>query len=267
MIGFLIRKNFYDFWDNLFRMMIANFGFVLSFGLTILLPASIPSFFTQVAIDKGLHYLLFALMGAGFLWCSIYFSALSHSLANISDYKSFGFKDFFYSIKETWKSGLVLGLILLAAMFFLVIGIPFYLGMHSFLGVLIAAILFWSGLLLFLALQYWTAVRARLDKRPSKILKKCFIIFMDNPGLTIFLAITNLITLFASTAVGFLLPGPAASLLFLDEALRLRLYKYDWLDKNPDANRRKIPWEELIAEDREKTGSRSLRSFIFPWKD
>jgi hypothetical protein len=36
---------------------------------------------------------------------------------------------------------------------------------------------------------------------------------------------------------------------------------------HPDADRRHIPWEELLAEDREKTGTRSLRSFIFPWKD
>jgi hypothetical protein len=71
--------------------------------------------------------------------------------------------------------------------------------------------------------------------------------------------------------LAFLLPGPAGLLLFLDEALRLRLLKYDWLEANPDTTgskkRRQIPWDAILIEEREKTGDRSFRSFIFPWKD
>jgi hypothetical protein len=70
-----------------------------------------------------------------------------------------------------------------------------------------------------------------------------------------------------SLFLALLFPGPAGILLFLDEAMRLRLLKYDWLEANPDANRRKIPWDALLIEEREKTGTRSLKSFIFPWKD
>jgi hypothetical protein len=70
-----------------------------------------------------------------------------------------------------------------------------------------------------------------------------------------------------SMFLGFLAPGPAGVLLFLDEGLRLRLLKYDWLEANPDANRRKVPWDALLIEEREKTGTRSFKNFIFPWKD
>ncbi|MDR1985520.1 MAG: hypothetical protein LBP88_00935, partial [Treponema sp.] len=59
----------------------------------------------------------------------------------------------------------------------------------------------------------------------------------------------------------------AGILLYLDEALRLRLLKYDWLEVNSDATLRKIPWDALLIEEREKTGTRSLKNFIFPWKD
>jgi hypothetical protein len=62
-----------------------------------------------------------------------------------------------------------------------------------------------------------------------------------------------------------LLPGPGGLLLFLDEALRIRLLKYDWLEANP--GRKKIPWNTLLEDDREKTGSRSIKGLIFPWKD
>jgi hypothetical protein len=59
--------------------------------------------------------------------------------------------------------------------------------------------------------------------------------------------------------------------LFIDEALRLRLLKYDWLMANPAGStagrRRRIPWHDLLKEDREMTGTRTWRNFIFPWKD
>jgi hypothetical protein len=66
-------------------------------------------------------------------------------------------------------------------------------------------------------------------------------------------------------------------LLYLDEALRLRLLKYDWLEtrtaeQGGDLFKKgwkqvKIPWEELLAEEKDKTGKRSLKSFFFPWKE
>jgi hypothetical protein len=71
----------------------------------------------------------------------------------------------------------------------------------------------------------------------------------------------------ASLFLALLLPGPAGMLLLMDEALRLRLRKYDYLEANPRADRRKIPWKELLEEDVELTGTRTLRNFIFPWKE
>jgi hypothetical protein len=70
-----------------------------------------------------------------------------------------------------------------------------------------------------------------------------------------------------SLFLAFLAPGPAGALLFLDEAFRLRLLKYDYLEANPDANRKQIPWDALLIDERERTGTRTLRNFIFPWKD
>jgi len=90
---------------------------------------------------------------------------------------------------------------------------------------------------------------------------------MDNTGFSIFLILHNIIALSFSLLLVFILfPGPVGVLLFTDEALRLRLLKYDWLEENPDANRKKIPWDALLIEEREKTGTRSLKNFIFPWK-
>ncbi|MBR4011819.1 MAG: hypothetical protein IKI98_03255, partial [Spirochaetaceae bacterium] len=86
---------------------------------------------------------------------------------------------------------------------------------------------------------------------------------------SIFIFIYNLILAVLSCVV-FVLPGFSGICLSLNNALRLRLYKYDWLEEHPDIPlkeaRKQIPWGELIAEDYETLGPRSFKSFIFPWK-
>ena len=49
--------------------------------------------------------------------------------------------------------------------------------------------------------------------------------------------------------------------------MKLRLYKYDYLEENPDAKRNDIPWDALLIDERERVGKRTLRGMIFPWKE
>jgi hypothetical protein len=209
-------------------------------------------------------------MGAllvGSLWCFVYLSAAALSLKTISDYGNFGFADFLANLKTAWPAGLVLGAFAFLAIILCTTVIPFYLSMKSMMGLMLAAIVFWTLVTAVLALQFFFAIRSRLDARLVGAVKKCFIIFFDNPMFCIFSLIHNTFVLILSLFVAFLFPGPAGILLFLDEGLRLRLMKYDWLELNPEANRRKIPWDAILIEEQEKTGTRSLKNFIFPWKD
>jgi hypothetical protein len=145
--------------------------------------------------------------------------------------------------------------------------IPFYLSMNSMAGLFFAAVIFWTFIAGLLALQFFLPVYFRLDRKIPKALKKCFLICFDNPLFCVFSLLHNAVLLILSALLAFLLPGPAGALLYLDQALRLRLLKYDWLEANPQAPRGKIPWDLILVEEREKTGSRSLRNLIFPWKD
>jgi hypothetical protein len=257
MIGFLIKKNLFDLWDNLFKVALINLGFIASVAIPVFIPtllASVPA-------------LALIVVFLGILWCLVYLSAASLSLKTISDYSSFGFQDFWANLKPALPAGLtlaVLGVLGYVLCFFV---IRFYLQMNSMIGLLLAAVIFWTVVVALLSFQFLFAVRARLDTKLSKIIKKCFIFFFDNPGFCIFSFLNNLVMLVLSFFLALLFPGPAGILLFLDEAMRLRLLKYDWLEANPDADRRKIPWDALLIEEREKTGTRSLKSFIFPWKD
>ncbi len=144
------------------------------------------------------------------------------------------------------------------------------LGHGGLAGALAAGVLFWFGLAALLSLQYYIPLRARLGGGFGKNLRKSFILFFDNPSFSVFLALYNAVSLALSGFLAFLAPGFAGLALALDCGLRLRLYKYDWLEKNPLSPRRArraIPWEELLAEDRELVGKRTLKGMIFPWKE
>jgi hypothetical protein len=261
MIGFLIKKTFYDLWDNLFRIIVLNLGFIVSLAIPIL----IPGFLQHIPLFQVI------IIAVGILWCFVYLAAAALTVKAVSDYGVFGFADFVDNLKKGWPVGIFMSV---AVFFFFVVIrviIPFYMKMNSMVGILLGGLIFWSLALTVVSFQFFFAIRARLDTKLSKIIKKSFIIFFDNPGFSIFSALYTLVTLIISFVFVFLLPGPGGVLLFLDEGLRLRLMKYDWLEANPpepdSPKRRQIPWDALLIEEREKTGHRTLRNLIFPWKD
>jgi hypothetical protein len=255
MFGFLIKKTFYDLWDNLFKIALINLGF-----LALLLAGIIAA-----PLLHAVPLLSIGIMALCLLCCCVYLSAAALCLKTLSDYGSFGFAGFFHSFAAAWPAGLLLGILCLLGFFLIALAIPFYFSLGSFAGLLLGCFLFWTMLTVSLALQFYLPIRARLDARLGKIIKKCFLILFDNTPFCILIGAASLAILALSLPLFMLLPGPGGLLLFLDEALRIRLLKYDWLEENP--GRRKIPWGILLEEEREKTGSRSLKGLIFPWKD
>jgi hypothetical protein len=199
------------------------------------------------------------------LCCCVYLAAASLSLRALSDYGSFGFADFFGNLAAAWPACLLLGALCFLGYFLTVMAIPFYFSLGSFAGLLLGCFLLWTTLTVSLALQFYLPIRARLDARLGKIIKKCFLILLDNTLFCILAGVASVAILALSLPLFMLLPGPGGLLLFLDEALRIRLLKYDWLEANP--GRRKIPWDILLEDEREKTGNRSIKGLIFPWKD
>ena len=141
---------------------------------------------------------------------------------------------------------------------------------HSIIGFLLAAFLFWIDVVIFLSFQWFVAIRSLMHNDFRKCLKKCFLIFFDNTGFSILMGIYTLICFLLSFfCVGFV-PSLSGIVLAQTNALRLRLYKYDYLEQHPEletpAQRKKIPWEELIYDDREALGPHKLKQMFFPWK-
>ena len=139
------------------------------------------------------------------------------------------------------------------------------------IGLFVGALLFWVDIFIALSLQWFVPIRSTFHNKFFKCLKKCFIIFMDNTGFSIIMALYHLLLIALSVLpIGFF-PSLAGVSISKHNAFRLRMYKYDYLEEHPELKtpkeRRKIPWEELIFDDREALGPRKLRSFLFPWKE
>jgi uncharacterized membrane protein YesL len=258
MIGFMIKKTFFDTWDNLFSVAILQIGFFLLTALPVFIPYQLNSVHPALSL---------AALGAGILLLFVYASAVSLMARDMCDYKQAGFQEFAACVKEGWKTGVIFGIIAIIYIVVLLTAVPFYMGIKSFPATAALVALFWISLFLLLAAQYFFPVRARLDRSIKKIIKKSFLIFLDNTAFTVFLGLGSAGILLLSALTFFFVPGFTVLLMWLHTGFKLRLMKYDYLELNPQADRRHIPWETILQEERERVGKRTLKGMIFPWKE
>jgi hypothetical protein len=81
MFGFLVKKAFFDMWDNLFRILLMNLGYIALFAW----------FFLLVPLFSAVPLLLFAAAAIGILLFAVYSGAVSRMCSEISDYRQPGF--------------------------------------------------------------------------------------------------------------------------------------------------------------------------------
>ncbi|MCX7030315.1 MAG: hypothetical protein NTU62_09370 [Spirochaetes bacterium] len=333
MFGFLVKKTFFDMWDNMFRIILLNLAFLALMGmiaLPSLLSGDVPadaaaasgsaSVSAQSSVQKApaaplsdaemeadfntflsecaakpfsaplarillmlgpvrgsqligmliarqpLIVLPLVILLIGVAALAALCGVASRMTSEIADYKQPGFADFLASLKESWANSL-LGAGLLAGYLFVVsIAFPFYAG-KGVVGWLAMGLLFWVTVAALLAVQYFFPIQSRLDRKFRKIVRKSFLLLFDNTIFSFGLLAVALIIFGVSAFTAFLLPGISTIFLWWNAALKLRLYKYDWLEQNPGADRRKVPWDALLIDDRERVGKRTLKGMIFPWKE
>ncbi|HKL86301.1 MAG TPA: hypothetical protein VJ861_08225 [Treponemataceae bacterium] len=261
MIGFFIKKAFFDGWDNLLHIVVLN---VLI--LTVAFGGFFIAGFTAEIVPLSMALLFVTVMIEG-----VFLLAISSMMAKIVDYRSFTFRDFISEIGKIWKHGALFGALIAVLAFVFSVTLPYYLSLGNMIGFALAMLLFWVGIILLLSLQWFLPIRSQLDDNFMKCIKKSFIIFFDNSLFSIFMLIYSLVLFVLSLFLVMLVPGFTGILLAHNEAFRLRMYKYDWMEKNTDLDpvkaRKSIPWEELLEDDEDTVGHRSFKSFIFPWKD
>ena len=260
MIWFFLKKNFFDAWDNLLSMVLYN---LIALAL----------YFAAYFFAKGLldYPLASMLVGAFFLLLLIVFLfAVNKTMAKFADFKFVSFKETLLELPSVIKDALLFVALIAILIFLACVGIPFYLRLGGMIGIFLAAVVFWLLLFSVLALQWFLPIKSQLNDPFIKSIKKCFLIFFDNAFFSIFMLVFALILLVISLFTGTILPGFSGIILAYNNAFRLRLYKYDWLDEHKDIPlkqaRKQIPWAELLEEDNDTLGPRDLKSLIFPWK-
>ena len=258
MLGFFIKKSFFDGWDNLFGLAAFNVVHLLLSLVFIALPLSLGAGDVLVTRpSRPRHHRHVGL-------------AVPHDLRDERTppiTSRWGSNPRFAFIGAAWKPGLIVGLFNVALCFSFTIGIPFYLAQKSFLGLFLASLLFWTCLVAVLASQYYLPLEARRGGGFKKNAKVAMMLLIDNLGFSLFLFVYNVITLILSVFTALMAPGLAGIAMACCDAVKLRLKKYEWLEKNPGADRKHVPWTELLEEEKELVGVRTLKGMIFPWKE
>lgn len=257
MFGFLIKKWFFDLWDNFLPSILVNLGFVLVLTVPVLVtPAA-------SAVNVGLGLVALA---AGVLVVAAFVGGAFSAASTVADYRSVTFRVFWDGLVAVLPTSLLVGTIFILHAGLFSVALPFYASFDSWLGLFAVAVLFWISVAWILTAQFVLSVRLRLAKRNVDVLKKAFIFFFDNLFFSIAVAIGALVIIALSVLTAFLLPGITGLAIWYESAMKLRLYKYDYLEEHPD-ERGSIPWDALIYDDRERVGKRTLRGMIFPWKE
>ncbi len=258
MTGFFIKKAFFDGWDNMISLVMINLGYLIVLlalygGFELLQVSVLPAIFVMI-ITVGLH---------AFYTATVY----QQSTVMVTGRRA-EIREFWASFTPLWRHSILLWAAEVIVLTILVFVIPFYLSLQSVISMILAILLFWAVVVIMMCTLYFypLAIRFRGDS-PLKSAKKALVIAIDNLPFTVFLSIYQLILFVLSIFLATIIPGVGGIALSRSVAFTLLMHKYDYLEVNPEADRKHIPWDELLYEEREKIGHRSFRSIIFPWKD
>ncbi len=280
MFGFQLIKWFWNLWDHLLTIILWNLSCLMTVGLFFYLLQIF------LAAADGLPQVLpAALLSLLLLFCS---TVLQHTLA-LSNYAIAKFErsEWKECLCRAWRKDSLRAAILMdlgLGVLFLIYFVSwrFYTQQGGLLSLMAQGLLFWLALLLLLSSGFYFPLLVREEFSIKKALRQSLVVCLDNFLLSLALGLVGLLLL----VISFLPPlmlffGPAGLGLWYEVSLRILYYKYQYIQQLPEEEiqkarssrgnlrRRKpeIPWRALLREERERIGPRSLRNFIFPWKD
>ena len=259
MIGFLIKKGFFDIWDNLLFVGLMNIGYLIPLGLIYLV--------VVVVAAEASTVLSVVLLVLAMLLFSFYSLGVNAITFGFTHYKKRGWTAIKEALRYHWGHALLhFGICLLIGFSGMFI-IPFYFAIGNYFGLIMGLIIFWVLVAFVFALQYFFPLCFHMEAdKPIKTLKKCFLVVADNFGTTLFLVLRTVIDLVLTVLTATLLPGLAGITLSRMVTVKILMKKYDFLEENPEATKKDINWEDLLYEERQLVGPRSFKNMIFPWK-
>ena len=258
---FFIKKNFYDGWDNMLTLIVVNI---------VVMAASLGLLSLIYAIHRSTPLVIALIILFGIVM-SILALAAGEIASSAANFGSAHIADFFRAIPSCIADGIRFGLVLAVVGAASYVCIPFYFVQKTLPAMFIGSMFVWLVIFTLLSLQWFVAIRSLLHNNFRKCIKKCFLIFFDNIWFSLFMAAYTFFLTALSVFLLGLLPSLSGIAMAQVNAFRLRLYKYDYYEAHPELKtpkeKRCIPWDELLQNDKETLGPRSFKSLIFPWKE
>ncbi len=273
MFGFLIKKSFFDIWDHMISTFLMNIIGLLSLFGGLALVSFLPPSVGMISLIP-LSFIVVIVIGTISYLCGDFVFG-NHS----------GFRGIGEQCKGSLKHSLLFAGIMMFLILFLFVGVPFYLSMGVF-GWIVISIIGWLILFTLLALQFYFPIGKQLRNPPLKVLKKCYLILLDNTPTAVLMGLLSMGPLLGILIIPFFgssgfwgivisicglflifFPGLGGLCIFQQNALKLIMKKYDFLEDNPECTKKDLNWDEVLFEEREKLGHRTIKGLIFPWKD
>lgn len=257
MTGFFIKKAFFDGWDNLIGLVVMNIGYIILLFLGI---------YTTSLAQYGPVPFYLAVVAVLFV-VAVYSGAVSSATHGYSSYRSQTWSDLKTGFSRNFRHSLFMFLYYIVFFLMVTLVIPFYMGAFGIFGTIISVLLIWLLIFSLLAMPFYFALSSYLPgDRPLKTFRKCFIVVADNMGFSLFFLLYNAVCIVLTLFTMGLVPGVAGMNLASQDAIRLIMLKYDWIEDNPDGDRKHLPWADILYDEEEKVGPRSFKNMIFPWK-
>lgn len=258
MFGFAIKKTFFDLWDNLFFAMSVNLLYTLAtlglFSLVFLLAGT--SLVGALALWPIPFLAASVLGGAATFWArDIVFTGTARYAEVLS------------KLGSSWRASLVFAAAWMIVGLGLSYGVPFYTGVNAIVGFVFGIVMLWLAFFLAGLGLFYPGLNAQIEPKVGKLFRKAVLVFIANPLTSLVMALVLLLSVAISVFTLGFFPGIVGISLWLQVCFKFVMAKYEWLEANPEADKKRVPWKVILQEDMEKVGPRSFKGMIFPWKD
>jgi hypothetical protein len=249
----LIKKAFYDFWDNLGSILLINCGYLALIVFSYYFPNPRGTFGIGIIFFKVTLFF-------------IYTGAVNRVIRRLVDRSQAGISDFLPSLQASWRSSFVFSLFIIGLLLLFILCNAYLKsinGLIAYVGFSMSIIMLIIGLM---SLPYFFIFEERTESNFFASLKQSQWLFWDNIMFSLGLFIGSFIITVVSAFFFIVVPGVGSLLLWYHVACGLRLKKYIYLKQNSTANHRLIPWKQILTDEIESLKSRTLKTLIFPWQ-
>lgn len=258
MFGFFNKKSFFDGWDNFLSLFLTNILFAaVTIAFLLIAKANTDIQIGNFALMCALFLLIICLLIQG--TAGVAYGWVNGDSSYIDNFKKV--------IKKTQHLFFFFSMAVVV-FFCIVFLIPFYMASHSFMGIMIAVVMFWGFALIIPAMQYYFPLSVYFEDDTSFLtFKKCLALTLNNKAFTFALTLKTIIEIGITICTCFLVPGFAGIAISHANAVKLLMLRSDYMREHAIQSRKDLNYYRLFEEENAKIGKRSIRSMIFPWRD